>query len=198
MDWNDVGDGVPRINALRAVRDSVHGLTCEGVVCEWTGNEWKELTPSDDETYLFDLALDGRGRLTATGDNGFFALVEKGNWKRLDVPTNANLTSLLALSPKDVLVTGWSATALLGDGTTWTRLDAGRRTATFLNAVAWSDRVLIAADKEILELEGTKLSVFDNAPARRLASDGASLWKHTSDGIARFDGKGWKPVALRA
>ncbi len=197
-DWNDVGEGVPRINTLRAVGESVYGLTSEGVVCEWTGKKWKELTPNDDETYVFDLALDGRGRLTATGDNGFVAVVEKGEWKRVEVPTHANLTSLLALSPKSVLVTGWSATALVGDGTKWTRLDAGRRTATFMNAVTWSDRVLIAADEEILELEGTKLSVFDKAPARRLASDGAALWKHTSDGIARLDGKGWKPVALRA
>ncbi|NVB82330.1 MAG: hypothetical protein HOV81_28380 [Kofleriaceae bacterium] len=34
--------------------------------------------------------------------------------------------------------------------------------------------------------------------ARGLASDGAALWKHTSDSIARFDGKRWKPTALRA
>lgn len=197
-DWSEVGDGVPRITTLRAVADRVHGLTCEGVVCEWTGTRWKELTPNDDETYLFDLALDGHGRLMATGDNGFVAFVDQGKWSRLEVPTTANLTSLLVLSPDKLLLTGWSATAFLGDGTRWTEIDAGRRTSTFLNAVAWSNRVLVAGDEEILELDGTRLTLFAETPARRLASDGTALWKHAHDGVAWFDGKRWKPVPLRA
>jgi len=197
-DWNGVGDSVPRINALRAVEERVYGLTGEGMVCAWTGTTWNQITPSDDETYLFDLALDARGNLVGTGDSGFVGTIVNGAWERLAIPARANITSVLAVSPTSTLLTGWSATALVGDAIGWTSLAVGRRDATFRNAVAWRRRVLIAADQEILELDGSRLAVFQATPVGRLASDGDVLWKQAGAQISRFDGSGWRPISLRA
>lgn len=195
-DLPDVGDPVPRINALRVVSGQLYGLTSEGVICLWQNPAWIEITPSDDDTYLFDLALDGSGRMMATGDNGFLAYVTNGAFQQIDVPTNAGLTSVLALSEDTILVTGWNATALLGNADQLTQLDVGGRTETLMNAVCWDNNILIAANEEILELSGTTLSVFETTPAIRLTCDGKQLWKQYGRGVDRFEGGRWINVPL--
>lgn len=197
-DLPDVGDPVPRINALRVVSGQLYGLTSEGVICLWQEPAWIEITPNDDDTYLFDVALDGNKKLIATGDNGFLAYVVNGAFQQINVPTNASLTSVSALSKDTILVTGWNATALVGNANQLTQLDVEGRTETLMNAVRWDNKVLIAANEEILELVGTTLSVFDTTLAIRLTSDGKQLWKQYGRGVDRFQNGQWINVPLVA
>ncbi|WP_155921551.1 MULTISPECIES: hypothetical protein [unclassified Mesorhizobium] len=197
-DLPDVGDPVPRINALRTVAGKLYGLTSEGVICLWQDPAWVEVTPNDDDTYLFDLALDGSGKMVATGDNGFLAYVVNGAFQQIDVPTNASLTSVFALSKDTMLVTGWNATALIGNADQLTQLNVDGRTETLMNSVRWDNKVLIAAGEEILELNGTTLSVFDSTPAIRLTCDGNQLWKQYGRGVDKFESGRWINIPLIA
>ncbi|MBZ9863390.1 hypothetical protein [Mesorhizobium sp. CA12] len=197
-DLPDVGDPVPRINALRVVGGRLHGLTSEGVICLWQDPAWVEITPNDDDTYLFDLALEGEGKMMATGDNGFLAYVANGAFQTIDVPTNASLTSVFALSRDTILVTGWNATALMGNADQLRQLDVEGRTETLMNTVRWDNRILIAANEEILELKGTTLSVFETTPAIRLTCDGSQLWKQYGRGVDRYENGQWINVPLVA
>ena len=197
-DLPDVGDPVPRINALRVVAGQLHGLTSVGVICQWQNTAWVEITPNDDDTYLFDMALDGSGNTMATGLGGFLAYVVNGAFQQIDVPTNEGLTSVFALSKDTILVTGWNATALIGDANQLTQLDVEGRTETLMNTVRWNNKILIAANEEILELSGTTLSVFETTPAIRLTCDGKQLWKQYGRGVDRYENGRWINVPLVA
>ena len=87
---------------------------------------------------------------------------------------------------------------MLGNADQLTQLDVGARTETLMNAVRWDNKILIAANEEILELNGTTLSVFETTPAIRLTCDGKQLWKQYGRGVDRFDGGRWINVPLAA
>jgi hypothetical protein len=196
-EFSDVGDSVPRISAVRVLGKDLYGLTSAGVICLWAGSKWKELTPNDDETYIFDLAIDGKGKMIATGDNGFAAYVVKGKFQRLKLPTSQSLTSVLVLADDKLLLTGWEATALIGNAGKFTSLKTNGRDETFSNSVTWNGKILIAAKTEILELKGTVLSTFAKTPAARLVSHQEHLWKIYDSGVARFEKGRWIGIALK-
>ncbi len=198
--WTDHDNNstVPyRINTLRAADGDLFGLGSDGLVFSWTGSEWSARTSEKEDAYLFAL-VDWVGRgLIVTGNDGLVALLGDGGLEQIDIPTGVALTDALVLADKRLLVIGRRATAVILDDDEATVADSGDRKLSFLNAVLWQDRVLIAANSEIAELKGNRVETFQEIRTGRLYNNGNRLWRQT-DGSCWFtdDGIDWTEVVL--
>ena len=103
--------------------------------------------------YLYDIAYWGDNGYVISGESGFLATLKGRMLVQIPLPTNTDLTCVLPLSGDSLLVTGWDATALIVRPHEVQVIDAEGRDLSFLNAVRWNAKILIAAEDEILEVE---------------------------------------------
>jgi len=191
-----VGAKVARINQVRATGGHVYGLTGDGIIYDWEprGRRWTALTKEIDGLYLHDIADDARGTRWVTGSEGFLGVLTKGAIQKREVAVQTHLTSVLPLADGRLVITGWEGTVLVGPPDQLRAV--GRGEESCLDAVWWNERVLVAASKEILELQAGKLVSFAKQAALQLATNGQRLWRADSKGLAWLDARTWQDVTL--
>ncbi len=198
--WTDVGnpDLRPyRINDLRVVNGDIFGIGNDRMIFLWQAERWVPITDEEKGLYLYDIADWGPHGFIISGETGFLAILKDRAVHRIDVPTNVDITCVLPLSTDKVLVTGWDATAMFVGRDESEIIDVGEREFNFLNAVKWNTKILIAAEDEILELEGGAVESFAAERAALLSTAGDRLWRQGTDGIGYLDSGGeWMSAPL--
>jgi hypothetical protein len=198
--WTDVGnpDLRPyRINDLRTVGADLFGIGNDRMIFAWTADRWVPVTEPQKGLYLYDIARWGQDIHVVSGEDGYLASLQAGVLRQIDLPTNADLTCVLPLSERQLLITGWDATAMIFSEDEATIIDPGARDLNFLNAVHWQGHVLIAAENEILALNGAGIETFAAQYAALLNVGGSRLWRQGTDGIGYLDpGQAWVSVPL--
>lgn len=186
-----------RINDLRVVRNKLFGIGNDGLLFKWEGREWVVLCQEQKGLYLYDVADWGSQGIVVSGENGFLARLEDNVLSQVICPTDTDLTCILPIDAKNLLVTGWQATALITNLEEVNFLDVEPRDLDFLNAVRWQDRILIAASSEILEYRENAIGLFSPLRAALLSTSGNRLWKQDTYGVAfTDDGRNWIDVSL--
>lgn len=188
-----------RINDLRAVNGELFGIGSDGMIFLWRANTWNPIKDEQKKLYLYDIAYWGDNGYVISGESGFLATLQGRVLGQMPLPTNTDLTCVLPLSNDSLLVTGWDATAFIVRQNEVQVIDTAGRELSFLNAVRWNAKILIAADDEILELKGANLEEFSAERATLLSTTGERLWRQSSDGIAYLDlGNPWVNMPLSA
>jgi hypothetical protein len=173
------------------------GVGRDGAVGMWNKTSWKKLAPATRDLHLTGIANDGGTWVVcgSKGSKGVVFAVAANKLAPIKIPASGELLAIATLPDGQLLVTGENATALLGPRDALKRLPAGKRTASFGNAVGWDQRVVVAGRKDgVLELANGELSTFSKEPAQRLVVAAGRLWRLDLSGLSWWDNKAWKKI----
>ena len=145
--------------------------------------------------------------IDGTSSSDIYAVGEKGSvwhhdgmkWKKLPIPTDANLKAVRCVSPTEVFIVGYHGTVLKGSGEKWVELSNKKIENHFWDVEVYKDITYIAALEGLFALDGKKVLRVDTGitpspDAYRLHANDGVLWSFGVDRLCFFDGKKWTYV----
>ena len=145
--------------------------------------------------------------IDGTSEKDIYAVGEKGSiwhhngakWKKMQVPTDANLKAVRCVSPTEVYIVGYYGTVLKGDGEKWVELSNKKIENHFWDVEVYKGVTYIAALEGLFALDEKKVVPVDTGitpkpDAYRLHANDGVLWSFGADRLCFFDGKKWTYV----
>ena len=121
-------------------------------------------------------------------------------WEKLDMPTNANLTSVKCAADGKVYITGHSGTLLCGSGETWEVINHESTDEDLWDIEWFEDKVYVSSMSSVYRLEeGQRLVKVDfgnDTPKTcyQLSTADGVMWSNGEDDIMAFDGTVWSRI----
>lgn len=117
-------------------------------------------------------------------------------WDKLDMPTNANLTSVKCAANGTVYITGHSGTLLCGSDETWKIINHESTDEDLWDIEWFEDKVYVSSMSWVYRLEGHRLVKIDfgnDTPKTcyQLSTADGVMWSNGEYDIMSFDGKAW-------
>lgn len=197
--WSTLSDPIQppaRVSQLIPAGGRLHaiGPATAAYRLEETGG-WSRLPLPDEDVHVLDLAQDPRGRLILCGTDGYLASLDGEVATRIDLPTDAHLCGVWC-SEAGTWVCGFGAQLFHSEADGWEMLDTGEIETDFLQFVRFGDKLLMAAETDILEVLPAGIIPFSEIENRRLAVIGASLFSSTPDAAFRLTEAGWSDIDI--
>ena len=120
-------------------------------------------------------------------------------WDKLDMPTNANLTSVKCAADGKVYITGHSGALLCGSGETWEVINHESTDENLWDVEWFEDKVYVSSMSSVYRLERQRLVKVDlgnDTPKTcyQLSTADGVMWSNGEDDIMSFDGKVWTRI----
>ncbi|PXW82682.1 hypothetical protein C8R34_13033 [Nitrosomonas sp. Nm84] len=120
-------------------------------------------------------------------------------WQKLDMPTNANLTSVKCAVDRKVYITGHSGALLCGSGETWEVINHESTNDDLWDVEWFEDKVYVSSMSSVYRLEGQRLVKVDfgnDTPKTcyQLSTADGVMWSNGEDDIMSFDGNVWTRI----
>lgn len=120
-------------------------------------------------------------------------------WDKLDMPTNANLTSVKCAADGKVYITGHSGTLLCGSGETWDVINHESTDDDLWDVEWFKDKVYVSSMSSVYRLEGqrlVKVNFGNDTPKTcyQLSTADDVMWSNGEYDIMAFDGNVWSRI----
>ncbi|QPF74119.1 hypothetical protein G8A07_15155 [Roseateles sp. DAIF2] len=150
---------------------------------------------------LESLAHFSEDEVYAVGWEGLLCQRSKGEWQRIDSPTNCDLFDIACASDGVAYAVGDQGTVIRGRGSVWTAIEHGDTEEKLWGVACLDGRVFIASMNLLYELVGENLvpveppddEVFPSS-VYRLTAAGSTLWSAGMKELFEFDGSRWTPL----
>jgi hypothetical protein len=135
--------------------------------------------------------------LYAGGRRGELFKFNGTTWRRLDVPTNSDISRLEVMGRKDVVFCGKDGALYRGHDDSWSLLTDPEFRESFWGLTSMDGKIFASTLNDVFLISGDKLLLLPKPNSafafHRISAADGLVWAAGGDGtIARWDGDGWE------